>query len=91
VGYRWSRRFNRSEILKSPAKKSGNIIFVFGFRCKQIVARDHRASERCHTLIMRLPRFSPGSNPISTFGVFSDMGGRPIEHAVHPASIGRFE
>jgi hypothetical protein len=54
VGYRWSRRFNRSEILKSPAKKSGNIIFVFGFRCKQIVARDHRASEQCHTLIIAL-------------------------------------
>jgi len=39
MGCRWSRRFNRSEIQKKLAEKSGNIIFVFGFRRKQIIAR----------------------------------------------------
>ena len=56
---------------------AGGIIFVFAFRRKQIIActdddreraRKRRAS---HTLTIRLPRFSPASNPISAFGVFS--------------------
>jgi hypothetical protein len=34
-----SRRFNRSEIQKNPAEKSGNIILFFGFHRKQILAR----------------------------------------------------
>jgi hypothetical protein len=33
-----SRRFNRSEIQKSPAEKSRNIILAFEFRRKQILA-----------------------------------------------------
>ena len=60
---------------RNPA---GGIIFVFAFRRKQIIAAgdDGGAEARLqararYTLTIRLPRFSPASNPISAFGVFS--------------------
>ena len=64
--------------MKKPHERNlaGGIIFIFDGRRKQIIAagmatvtRSARAAR--YTLTIRLPRFSPASNPISAFGVFS--------------------
>ena len=65
--------------MKKPHERNlaGGIIFNFDGRRKQIIAAGMGrcaplpASAARYTLTIRLPRFSPASNPISAFGVFS--------------------
>jgi hypothetical protein len=64
-------QLNRSEIWKSPAKNQATSFSFLGSAASKLSRAATARTEQCHTLIMRLPRFSPTSNPISAVGVSS--------------------